>query len=109
MTTFDDRERAFESKYAHDAEMKFKAEARRNRLLGLWAADRLGLTGDEAAAYAKAVVIADLKEAGDEDVYRKVKADFDAKGIAITEAELRQRMTDLRAEARHQVMSESQD
>lgn len=107
MTTFDNREKAFESKYAHDAEMQFKAEARRNRLLGLWAADKLGLSGDAAAAYAKEVVIADLKEAGDEDVYRKIKADFDAKGIAVTETELRKRMADLRAEAKHQVMSES--
>ncbi|MCL5777351.1 DUF1476 domain-containing protein [Limibaculum sp. FT325] len=109
MTTFDERESAFENKYAHDAEMQFKAEARRNRLLGLWAAEKMGLSGDEAAAYAKAVVIADLKEAGDEDVYRKVKADFDAKGIAITEAELRKRMSDLRAEAKSQVMSEAGD
>jgi len=107
MTTFDDREKAFENKYAHDAEMQFKAEARRNRLLGLWAAEKLGLAGAEADAYAKSVVIADLKEAGDEDVYRKVKADFDAKGVAVTEAELRKRMSDLRVEAKSQVMSEA--
>jgi len=75
MTTFDDRERAFESKFAHDQEMQFKAEARRNKLLGLWAAERMGLSGDEADAYAKSVIIADFEEAGDEDVYRKVAGD----------------------------------
>ncbi|MBK0398934.1 DUF1476 domain-containing protein [Limibaculum sp. M0105] len=107
MTTFDDREKAFENKYAHDAEMQFKAEARRNKLLGIWAAEKLGLTGADAEAYAKSVVIADLKEAGDEDVYVKVKADLDAKGVAVTEAELRKRMSDLRVEAKAQVMSEA--
>ena len=78
MTTFDERENAFENLYAHDAEMQFKAEARRNKLLGLWAAEKMGLTSDAADAYAKTVVIADLQEVGDEDVYRKVSADLAA-------------------------------
>lgn len=79
MTTFDDRETAFENKYVHDVEMQFKAVARRNKLLGLWAAGLLGLSGEEAAQYAAAVVKADLEEAGDEDVYRKVAADLGGK------------------------------
>lgn len=79
MTTFDDRETAFENKYVHDAEMQFKATARRNKLLGLWAAGLLGLSGDAATDYAASVVKADLEEAGDEDVYRKVAADLDGK------------------------------
>ena len=76
MSTFDDRENAFENKYAHDEEMKFKAEARRNKLLGLWAAELLGKTGAEADAYAKEVILSDFEEAGDEDVVRKVAGDL---------------------------------
>ena len=79
MTTFDDRETAFEDKFAHDADMQFRAEARRNKLLGLWAADLMGKTGDEAAAYAMAVVNADFEEAGVEDVVRKVAGDLGSK------------------------------
>ena len=79
MTTFDDRETAFEAKFAHDADMQFRAEARRNKLLGLWAADLMGKTGDEAAAYAMAVVNADFEEAGVEDVVRKVAGDLGSK------------------------------
>ena len=86
MTTFDKREEGFEKKFAMDADQKFKAEARRNRLLGLWAAEKLGITGDAATAYAKEVVAADFEEAGDADVVRKVLGDFTAKGIAMTEA-----------------------
>jgi hypothetical protein len=104
MTTFDDREKAFEKKYAHDAEMQFKAAARRDRLLGLWAAEKMGMSAEEAAEYAKSVVIADLEEAGDEDVYRKVSADLEAKGVS-TEG-LREKMHELLADAKLQVMSE---
>ncbi len=107
MTTFDNRENAFENMYAHDAEMQFKAEARRNKLLGLWAAQLMGLSGDAAAAYAKAVVIADLEEAGDNDVYRKVSADLSEKGAGIPEDELRRRMQELLIEAKSQIVSEA--
>ncbi|KZX99142.1 MULTISPECIES: DUF1476 domain-containing protein [unclassified Sulfitobacter] len=103
MTTFDDRERSFENKFAHDAEMQFKAEARRNKLLGLWAADLLGKTGDEAAAYARDVVKADFEEAGDEDVYRKVSGDL---GDKADEATIRGKMLSLMAEAKAQLMAE---
>lgn len=103
MTTFDDRESAFENKFAHDAEMKFKAEARRNKLLGLWAADLLGKTGDEADEYAKEVVKSDFEEAGDEDVYRKVSGDL---GDKASEAEIRGKMTELMGVAKAQLMEE---
>ncbi|SHG25448.1 DUF1476 domain-containing protein [Cognatishimia maritima] len=79
MNTFDDREKSFEAKFAHDEEMNFKAEARANKLLGLWAAELMGKTGDDAAAYAKSVIVADFEEAGDEDVIRKVTADLEGK------------------------------
>lgn len=104
MTTFDDREQAFERKYAHDEEMRFKAEARRDKLLGFWAAGLMGLEGQDAEDYAKAVVIADLAEAGDEDVYRKVAADLEAKGVSSDG--LRAKMDELLAEAKAQLMSE---
>ncbi len=103
MTTFDDRENAFENKYAHDEEMRFKAEARRNKLLGLWAAGLLGKTGDEASAYAKEVVLADFEEAGDEDVYRKVAGDL---GGNATEVQIRTKMVELMVEAKRQIMTE---
>jgi len=103
MSTFDERENAFENKYAHDAEMQFKAEARRNKLLGLWAADLMGKTGDAAAEYAKEVVKADFEEAGSEDVVRKVAADLGNKSDADT---IRAKLTELMAEAKAQVMSE---
>ena len=104
MADMKDRKDAFESKYAHDAQMQFKAEARRNRLLGLWAAEHLGKTGDEAAAYAKEVVKADFEEAGDEDVYRKVKGDL---GDKLDEATLRAKMSSLMDEAKAQLADES--
>ncbi len=107
MTTFDDREAAFEKKYAHDAEIQFKVEARRNRLLGLWAAAKMGISGDAAQTYAKSVVVEDLKEAGDQDVLRKVAADLEAKGAGVPEADLRRKMGELLAEAKAQVMSEA--
>jgi len=103
MSTFDKREEGFEKKYALDEEQKFKAESRRNRLLGMWAAEKLGITGDAAIAYAKEVVAADFEEAGDGDVVRKVLGDLTAKGIALTEPELRARMDELMATAVMQV------
>lgn len=103
MTNMSDREKAFENMFAHDQEMKFRAEARRNKLLGLWAAERLGKTGDEADAYAKTVVAADFEEAGDEDVFRKVRADFDAGNIAMSDEELRGKMLELLGVAVDQV------
>src|ERR1700721_4354226 len=102
MTTFDKREEGFERKFALDEELKFKAEARRNRLLGLWAASELGMSGDAASAYAKEIVTADFEEAGD-GVFRKVKGDLDAKGIATTEGLLRAKMDELMAQAAIQV------
>ncbi|WP_028028620.1 DUF1476 domain-containing protein [Gemmobacter nectariphilus] len=104
MTTFDDRERAFESKYAHDAEMQFRATARRNKLLGLWAASLLGKTGAEAEAYAAEVVKSDLQEAGDEDVVRKVAADLDGKASA---QDIRMKLDALLIEAKGQLASEA--
>jgi hypothetical protein len=103
MTTFDKREEGFEKKYALDEEQKFKAEARRNRLLGMWAAEQLGITGDAATAYAKEVVAADFEEAGDTDVLRKVFGDLTKKGTAITEAQVRAKMDELMAAAVAQV------
>lgn len=103
MTSFDDRENAFESKYAHDAEMQFRAEARRNKLLGLWAAGLLGKSGDEAAAYAMEVVSADFEEAGIEDVVRKVAGDLTGKATA---DEIRAKMGELLPVAKSQLMSE---
>lgn len=99
MSTFDNREDAFEAKYAHDQKLRFKALARRNKALGLWAAEKLGLTGDEAQAYSVSIVEADLEEAGDEDVYRKLKADFDAKGVDVSEHRIRRTMEELLADA----------
>jgi hypothetical protein len=99
MTTFDKRKDAFENKFAHDAELKFKAEARRNKLLGLWAAELLGKTGDAAEEYAKSVVQADFQEAGDEDVFRKVRADFDAAGVDQSDHQLRRTMDELMTKA----------
>ena len=103
MSTFDKREEGFEKKFAMDADQKFKAEARRNRLLGLWAAEKLGITGDAATAYAKEVVAADFEESGDADVLRKVLGDLTAKGVAVTEPELRVKMDELMATAVMQV------
>lgn len=99
MTTFDKREEAFESQFAHDEELRFKATARRNRLLGQWAAHKLGLTGADAAAYAKAVVMADFDEASTHDPVGKVRQDFDAKGVSVTDDEIRRVMTELGARA----------
>jgi hypothetical protein len=103
MTTFDKREEGFEKKFALDEEQKFKAQARRNKLLGLWTAEQLGISGDAAAVYAKEVVAADFEEAGDRDVLHKVTRDLAAKGIALTEPQLRAKMDELMAQAVAQV------
>ena len=107
MTTFEDREKGFERKFAHDEELKFRATARRNRLIGLWAADRMGLTGDEAQAYAREVIKADLAEPGDEDVFRKVRADFDAKGVDQSDHQIRRIIGEMMVEAVHQIEAEA--
>ncbi len=103
MAQFDDREKAQEAKFARDGELRFKAEARRNRLLGLWAAEKLGITGDAATAYAKEVVAADFEEAGDADVLRKLTTDFAAKNVAVTEQAIRAKMSELLAVAAAEV------
>lgn len=105
MSTFDDRENAFENKYAHDEEMKFKAAARANKLLGLWAAELLGKSGDDAAAYAKDVIKADFEEAGHEDVVRKVAGDLGNQADADT---VRAKLAELSAVAKEQVMNEAE-
>jgi hypothetical protein len=106
MTTFDKRKDGFESKFAHDADLKFKAEARRNKLLGQWAAGLLGKTGEAANDYAKSVVAADFEEAGDEDVFRKVRADFDAQGVAQSDHQIRRTMEELMARAVEEISKE---
>jgi hypothetical protein len=103
MTTFDKREEGFEKKFAHDEELRFKANARRNKLLGLWAAEKLGLSGPAADAYAKEVVVSDFDEAGDDDVFRKVRKDFDAKGVAQSDHQLRRTMDELMEQAIAQI------
>ena len=103
MTTFDKREEGFEKKFALDEELQFKAGARRNKLLGLWAAEKLGLHGADAEAYAKTVVMADFAEAGDEDVFRKVRGDFDAKAVAQSDQQIRQAMDEFMAKAVEQI------
>ncbi|ALR21968.1 MULTISPECIES: DUF1476 domain-containing protein [Sphingobium] len=102
MTTFDDRERAFENMFAHDAEMQFRIQARRNRLVGEWAAARMGLTPEETDAYAKAVVQADFEEAGDEDVIRKLLGDMTQAGVDIDEASVRTALEEQQVIARRQ-------
>ncbi len=103
MSGFDKREEGFEKKFAHDAELEFKATARRNKLLGLWAAEKMGLLGDEADAYAKTVVIADLEEVGDEDVFRKIRGDFDAKNVDQSDHQIRREMNEFMAIAVEQI------
>jgi hypothetical protein len=106
MTTFQDREKGFERKFAHDEELKFRATARRNKLLGLWAAEKLGLSGEEAQGYAREVIKADLAEPGEEDVFRKVRGDFDAKGVDQSDHQIRRMMGELMAEAVNQIETE---
>ncbi|MEL0253152.1 MAG: DUF1476 domain-containing protein [Novosphingobium sp.] len=107
MTTFDDREKAFEAKFARDEEMLFRVHARRNRLLGTWAAERMGLDAAETEAYAKSVVQADFEEAGDEDVIRKLLGDLVSAGIETDEAEIRAAMEAKSVDARRQLMGEA--
>ena len=106
MAQFDDLEKAQEAKFARDGELKFKAEARRNKLLGLWAAEPLGLSEEHAKAYAGDVVASDFEEAGDEDVFRKVSADLKAKGASVSDDMIRKKMVELTATAREQVLNE---
>ena len=108
MSAFDDRERAYEAKYARDQEVQFRITARRNRLIGEWAAERMSLTPEETDAYAKAVVQADFEEAGDEDVIRKLAGDLTAAQVEISDAEIRAALNEKSAEARRQFM-DSQD
>jgi hypothetical protein len=103
MTTFDKREEGFEKKFAHDEELRFKANARRNKMLGLWAAEKLGLTGADADAYAKEVVLADFEQAGDDDVFQKIRKDFDAKNVAQSDHQIRRTMVDLMEHAIDQI------
>jgi hypothetical protein len=106
MTSFEDREKGYERKFAHDEELKFKATARRNRLLGLWAAEQMGITGDAAQVYAREVIKADLAEPGEEDLFRKIRGDFDAKGVGQSDHEIRRKMADLMGQALSQLESE---
>ena len=106
MTAFDDRKDSFEKKFAHDAELQFKAQARRNKLLGLWAAELMGKSGEEATEYAKEVVRADFEEPGDEDVFRKVRKDFDGAGVDQSDHQIRRTMEELMATAIQQIRTE---
>ena len=107
MTTFDNRKDAAEKKFAHDAELQFKAAARRNKLLGLWAAGQMGMTGDAAEAYAKTVVMADFEEAGDDDVFRKLRADFDGAKVEVSDHVIRRSMDELMAKASEEIKAGS--
>jgi hypothetical protein len=102
-TTFDKREEGFEKQFAHDEELRFKATARRNKLLGLWIAEKLGMSGADADAYAKSVVMADFEEAGDDDVFRKVRKDLDDKKVSVSDQDIKKTMIDLMAQAIEQI------
>lgn len=106
MTTFDDRERAYEAKFALDQEQEFKAVARRNKLLGLWAAEKMGLSPESAEEYAKAVVRADFEQPGEEDVFRKVAGDFKGSGLTVSEGEIRSKMDELGSVARDEIRAQ---
>src|SRR4051794_19565689 len=106
MTTFDKREEAFEKKFAHDEDLRFRANSRRNRLLGLWAAEKLGLQGAAADAYAKEVVNSDFDDAGDHDIANKIRKDFDAKGVAQSDHQIRRTMDELMAQVMLQLKNE---
>lgn len=106
MTTFDDREKSFEEKYKHDQELQFKVSARRNKLLGLWAAQKLGYDETEAEAYARQVIASDFEKPGDEDVFEKVWGDFQKNNIDVSEHQLRKEMDQLMSVAREQIMNE---
>ncbi len=105
MSGFDKREEGFESKFVHDEDLRFKAEARRNKLVGAWAAELMGLSGDEAEAYGKDLVKEDLKEAGDDDVFRKIRADFDAKGVDQSDHQIRRTMDEMFAKAVEEIQT----
>ncbi len=107
MASFEERGDAFEKKYAHDEQLKFKAEARRNKLLGLWAADKIGFTGEKAEEYAKEVIRADLEEPGDEDVFRKIRQDFDSHKVDQSDHQIRRTMEEKMVEAIEQIKQES--
>jgi hypothetical protein len=107
MTSFEDREKGYERKFANDEELKFRATARRNKLLGLWAAEQLGMSGDEAQAYAREVIKADLEIPGDDDVFRKIRRDFDAKGVQKSDHQIRSKMVDLMGVAISQIEAEA--
>ena len=107
MSTFDDRKRGEEAKFVMNEATEFKVMARRNKLLGLWAADLMGLTGSDADAYAKTVVLSDLEEAGDDDVFRKIRGDFDIKGIDRSDVRIREHMAELLPVAREQLSKEA--
>ena len=107
MTNFEDREKGYERKFAQDEELKFKATARRNKLLGLWAAEQLGITGYQAQAYAREVIKADLEIPGGDDVFRKIRRDFDAKGVQKSDHQIRSKMVDLMGVAVGQIESEA--
>lgn len=109
MSTFNEREKGFEAKYKHDKDIQFKATARRNKLLGLWAAELMGIEGDAAAAYGREVVQSDFEEPGDDDVLRKVHGDLQAKGIERSAEQVRKRMDELMGDARDQIMTEIKD
>ena len=106
MTTFDDREKGFESKYALDQEQEFKAVARRNRLLGLWAAEKMGLNADRSEEYGRAIVKADFEQPGEEDVYRKIAQDLEGAGLTVSEGEIRRKMDELSSVAREQIRND---
>lgn len=106
MSGFEDRQKGQEAKFAHDAELRFKAEARRNKLLGLWAAEHMGLSEEHAKEYAAEVVAADFQEAGDEDVFRKIAGDLKAKGASVSDDMIRKKMVELVQTAREQVLAE---
>jgi len=106
MASMDERRDAAEKKFAHDEELRFKAMARRNKLLGLWAAEKLGQSGADAEAYARSVIMADFEESGEEDVFRKIRKDFDAANVAETDAEIRAKMEELLAKAKLDVLAD---
>jgi hypothetical protein len=107
MTSFEERQKGFERKFALDEELRFKSTARRNKLLGLWAAEKMGLSGDAAQAYAREVIKADLAEPGEEDVFRKIRGDFDAKGVDQSDHQIRRMMAEFLGEAVSQIETES--
>ncbi len=106
MSGLDDLGKTHENKFAHDSDLEFKANARRNKLLGEWAAGLMGLTGDAVQAYAKEVIVADLEEKGDEDVFRKIRQDLDSKNVEMSDHQIRREMEELLAKAREQIQSE---